>query len=214
MICPALTVLPLLHTCITQFSVLLRYIKFTCSGSKFRGKAVPRPDINKSACATTSDITLNTMCDAEYHRPSPDPYIGILLNDQEIFWWEYKARNYSAMISSLSQWNGLKDHFTSGRVVVSLEDCQIPLNDAVYGLFHNKAILDKGSWARMNATLRQLHRQYRSSLVADGQTVNPLPLAIKLGKDSSPQSFSSIITYEIRRDAHNRHIKGKEDLRL
>jgi hypothetical protein len=154
------------------------------------------------------------MCDAEYHKPSPDPYIGILPNDHDIFWWEYKAPKYSAMINSLSRWSVLTDHFTSGEVVVSLEECQIPVNEAVHGLFHNKAILDKGSWARMNATLRQSQRQYRSSLATDGQALNPLPLAIKLGKDSSLHCLSSFVTYKIRRDPHSRHIRVKDDLCL
>jgi hypothetical protein len=110
-------------------------------------------------------------------------------NKEDIFWWEFKAKSYTGTISSLSQWSEFSDNFKYCRLVVSLESCEfLPVVDeTVYNLFNNAAILDRGSWARMNATLRKL---FHSSITL-GQD---LPVAVKLGRHSSFQSVSSFVT--------------------
>ena len=155
------------------------------------------------------------MCDADCHRPAPDPYVGPVPNDRDIFWWEFKAQKYSAMISSLSHWSEISDHFPGERVVISLEDCQFPVNETVYGLFHNSAILDKGSWARVNATLRQL---FRSSLgITEGGTSSAgalLPIAVKLGMGPSFSFVSSFVTWRSHRYTHNYIVRWEKGSRL
>jgi len=117
------------------------------------------------------------MCDADYHRPVQDPYVGPMPNERDIFWWEFKSRNYNATISSLSQWSEFSNNFYSGRLIVSLDTCEFPVDTTVYNLFHNKVILEGGSWVRMNATLRKL---YRPSVAENGQA-GCWPSAVKLG---------------------------------
>lgn len=132
------------------------------------------------------------MCDADYHRPVQDPYVGSMPNERDIFWWEFKARNYNASISSLSQWSEFSDKLGhSDRLLVSLDTCEFPVDITVYNLFHDKAILEGGSWVRMNATLRQL---YRASVAENGQAGFRWPSAAKLGTDSSFQSAPSFVT--------------------
>jgi len=119
------------------------------------------------------------MCDADYHRPVQDPWVGSMPNERDIFWWEFKARNYNATISSLSQWSEFSDNLqSSDRLLVSLDTCEFPVDITVYNLFHGKVILEGGSWVRMNATLRQL---YRSSVAENGQAGIRWPSAVKLG---------------------------------
>lgn len=127
------------------------------------------------------------MCDAEYHTPIQDPWIGPMPNKDDIFWWELKTRSYTGAISSLSQWSEFSDNFKYSRLVVSLESCEFVVDEAVHNLFDNAVILDRGSWARMNATLRKL---FHSSMTS-GQD---LPFAVKLGRHSSFQSVSPFVT--------------------
>ena len=131
------------------------------------------------------------MSDGEYHRPTYDPSVGQMPNGSDIFWWEFKASSYSAAISSHSQWSEFSNTFKYSRLVVSLETCEFPVDEAVYNIFNNKAILEGGSWARMNATLRQL---FRSSISEEDQAEIQWPMAVKLGRDSSFQSLSSFVT--------------------
>ena len=127
------------------------------------------------------------MCDAEYHTPIQNPFIAAMPNGSDIFWWEFKANSYTGAISSLSQWSEFSNNFTYNRLVVSLESCEFLVDETVHNLFNNAVILDRGSWARMNATLRKL---FHSSMTP-GQV---LPIAVKLGRHSSFQSVSSFVT--------------------
>jgi hypothetical protein len=109
-------------------------------------------------------------------------------NQSDIFWWEFKATTYTVTISSLSHWSEFFDKSNYDRLVVSLDDCHFLVDETVRNMFHNTAILDRGSWARMNATLRKL---FHSSMTA-GES---LPMAVKLGGPSSFQSaVSSFMT--------------------
>jgi hypothetical protein len=108
-------------------------------------------------------------------------------NKEDIFWWEFKAKSYTGTISSLSQWSEFSDNFKYSRLVVSLEDCEFLVDETVHNLFNNSVILDRGSWSRMNATLRKL---FHSSMTS-GQD---LPIAVKLGRHSSFESVSSFVT--------------------
>jgi len=114
------------------------------------------------------------MCDAEFHTPIQDPWIGPMPNSEDIFWWEFKARSYTGTISSRSQWSEFSDNFTNSHLLVSLESCEFVVDETVRNLFDNAVILDRGSWARMNATLRKLFNSSRTP----GQD---LPFAVKLG---------------------------------
>ena len=127
------------------------------------------------------------MCDAEYHTPIQNPYIGPIPNKEDIFWWEFKAKSYTGAISSLSQWSEFSNNFQFSRLVVSLESCDFLVDEAVHSLFNGAVILDRGSWARMNATLR---KAFHSSTTAE----QDLPLTVKLGRHSSFQSVSSFVT--------------------
>ena len=129
------------------------------------------------------------MCDAEYHQPVQDPYIGSMPNERDIFWWEFKAKSYNATVSSLSNWSEISSKYS--RLVVSLESCEFPVDETVYNLFNDSVILEGGSWVRMNATLRQV---FRSSVIEEGQAGIRWPIAVKLGRDSSIRSVSSFVT--------------------
>jgi hypothetical protein len=122
------------------------------------------------------------MSDDEY---DPYPFVATLPNGQDVFWWELKAPKYRTVISSKSDFRKITDRYHR-RLLVSLTDGQVPPDDPVYLLFHNSVIVDNGSWARMNATLRQL---YLSSLSDDRAAT---PLTVKLGRGSSSRSMSSL----------------------
>ncbi|KAI0295177.1 hypothetical protein B0F90DRAFT_1919445 [Multifurca ochricompacta] len=117
--------------------------------------------------------TTNMPDNNQPRAPSPDPHISTP-NNHDVFWWELKSPLFSGVISSKSQWKDISERFGYHKIVVSLAGCQVSVDNRTRDLFHNKTIIDKGSWARVNATLRHL---YVSSL-KEGAT---MPFAIKLG---------------------------------
>ncbi|KAI0270465.1 hypothetical protein BC834DRAFT_861547 [Gloeopeniophorella convolvens] len=125
---------------------------------------------------TYTDIRLRTMSDDTSRAPSPDPSVGPFPNNLDIFWWEVKTQNYTASVSSATEWRWMRQHFSGagGRFTVSLSGSDVAIDRAVYEFFHKTAIVDKGSWKRLNVTLRHLYMTSLSEAII-------VPAIVRLG---------------------------------